>query len=150
MNTYREKRGTVMNWQRIPNTMILGIAGIFLLLLGAFPRVLWASQGDRLQIKGTFGDLSFVSINQLQGRHHPPIEQHRYRGMDRYERRPVVTTTTSTYRDHRRTAPHWGYNSPRYHRPSLRGRSHQRRNHYYRNRHRHPQADHYDRNRRTR
>ena len=45
-----------MNRQRIPNKMILGVAGVSLLLLGAFPQILWASHGDRL-INGIISDM---------------------------------------------------------------------------------------------
>ena len=136
-----------MNRQRIPNKMILTIAGVSLLFLGAFPQILWASQGDRLVI-GTIGDLSLVFANQLHGRHHPPPERPNYRGKAGH-RRPVVTTTTTTttYRDHRRPARYRGYGNPWYHRPPSRKHRHPQPKHYYRNKHRHPRADHYDRNR---
>lgn len=137
-----------MSRQRIPNIIILAIAGVALLLLGTFPQTLWASHGDRLLIKGTFGDLSLVFANQLHGRHHPPQERPRYRGTDRHGRPVGITTTitTTSYRDHRRHSSHRGYSNPGYHRPP-RGHRHSRPNHYYRNRHRHPRAEHYYRSR---
>jgi len=138
-----------MNRQRIPNKLILGIAGVSLLLLGAFPQILWASShGDRLLIKGTIGDLSLVFANQSHGRHQPPPERRHYRGKNKH-RRPVVTTTTTTTtttyrdRDHRRPSPGRGYNHPGYH-WLPRGHRHQQPKHYYKNKHRHPRADHYN------
>ncbi len=125
-----------MNIQRIPKKMILCIAGVSLLFLGAFPQILWASHGNRL-IEGIFSDMGLVFVGQPHGRHHPPPERPHYGGKGRPGCCPPA------YRDHRRPGSHWGCRNSGYHRPPSRGHRNSQSNHYHRNRHRHSRVDHH-------
>ncbi len=138
MNT---TRGTKMKAQKISQKMILCVSGVALLLLTAFPQMLWASHGDRIVVSSFFGDLDLVLVDRSHDSRHNSTKGKNCRKKGRHgDYRPVVNTH---YRNHMRPAFYRDYRNPGYSRHHPRKHRHPKHKHYYKNKHRQPNHGHY-------